>query len=160
MPTATYCTLSDLEDAVTHRRLVETTNDEDPTATGEVVTSKVDAAIAAAGDMIDGFVGKRHPLPLPTVPEILRRVAVDLSLYYLFSRVRDLSDTDSILRRKKDAEKLLERIRDGEVSLGISAAAVAPNPVGPVVASGRPLFSSHRMERMDASTSGMYGCRP
>jgi len=69
--TLVYCILDDLLSAVTKRRLVEATNEDDPSISGEIDTSKVDAAIAAAGDLIDGYVGKRYLEVLQTGHHLL-----------------------------------------------------------------------------------------
>lgn len=148
---AIYCTLVDLEAALPVRRLVELTNDDDPTSTGSVVETVVDAAIARAGDLIDTYIGKRYPLPLPSVPEILRRLAVDLAIAALFARVRDVDGMpDGIAANRKEALRVLELIMRGDISLGMATTDPAPTPVGPKVSAPRPLFPGRRLERMDA----------
>lgn len=148
---AIYCTLSDLEAALPTQRLIEITNDDDPSSTGSVVESVVNAAIAGAGDLIDAYIGKRYPLPLPSVPEILKRLAVDLAIATLFARARDVSGMpEGIAGKRKEALRVLELIMRGEISLGLATTDAAPAPVGPMTSGQRALFPDHRLSRMDA----------
>jgi phage gp36-like protein len=148
-----YCTLADLEAAVTTRRLIEATNDDDPTATGSIDQGKVDAAIAAAGDLIDGYLGKRYPLPLPSIPTLVTRLAVDLAVRNLFARVQDGEMSQGVRDRGKESVRTLELIMRGEISLGLPVTAAAPMPVGPMINQQRQLFSERRLDRMDDDIS-------
>lgn len=145
-----YCTLSDLEAAVTKRRLIEATNDDNPTATGEIDQTKVDAAIARAGDLIDGYLGKRYSLPLPSVPSLVSRLAVDITVHNLFARVQDGEMSQGVRDREKEAIRVLELIMRGEISLGLPTTASAPAPIVPVAAPQRRMFPERRLEEMDA----------
>ena len=152
-----YCTLADLEAAATRRRLSEAT-DGDP-STDEVVETVVEAAIAAAGALIDGYLGKRYPLPLPMVPDLIRRLAVDITLHGLFARVQDGEMSEGIRDRNKEALRVLDLIRRGEISLGIPTTEAAPAPIAPLCNARRSLFGERRMERMDREMGGQSFAR-
>lgn len=147
-----YCTLADLEAAATRRRLSEATDGD--ASTDEVVVAVVDPAIAAAGALIDGYLGKRYPLPLPMVPELIRRLAVDITLHGLFARVQDGEMSEGIRDRNKEALRVLDLIRQGEISLGLPANDPAPAPIGPVSNARPRLFGQGRLERMDYDMDG------
>lgn len=147
-----YCILADLEAAATRRRLSEAT-DGDP-STDEVVESVVATAIAAAGALIDGYLGKRYPLPLPMVPDLIRRLAVDITLHGLFARVQDGAMSEGIRDRNKEALRVLDLIRRGEISLGLPTTDPAPAPIAPICNTRRSLFGQGRMARMDCDMDG------
>ena len=124
-----YCTYEDIEGHIPDARLVEVTNDIAPNATGTVVVEIVEKAIKESSTLIDSYVRKRFPRPFQSVPEVLRMVCVDLSIYNLYERVTELNVSDGMKLRYDNAIKLLIRIADGEQDIGV-------DPDEPVVESG------------------------
>ncbi|WP_328184632.1 gp436 family protein [Marinobacter sp. OP 3.4] len=111
---AVYATLQDLidrfgDDAV----LVASDRDRD----GQMDTDVVDKALLDADAEIDTYVGQQYKLPLPTVPRILTKLAVDIAFHTL-SPEADTA-TEHRKTRYDNAIALLRRIARGEVSLGI-----------------------------------------
>lgn len=124
-----YCTYEDIQGHIPEARLVEVTDDLAPNATGEVKVAIVEKAIKESSTLIDSYVRKRFPRPFQSVPEVLRMVCVDLSIYNLYERVTELNITDGMKLRYDNAIKLLIRIADGEQDIGVA-------PDEPVVESG------------------------
>lgn len=112
-----YCTLADIGEQIDERELIALADD---TGGGEVVLSVVDRAIADADADIDAAIGSRYPLPLSAVPALLRSIAVDLSIYWLFSR-RSVTGMPEIRQRRRDiAAKKLEQLASGALILSVS----------------------------------------
>ena len=124
-----YCTYEDIKGHVPEARLVEVTDDLSPNATGTVNVEIVEKAIKESSTLIDSYVRKRFPRPFQSVPEVLRMVCIDLSIYNLYERVTELNITDGMKLRYDNAIKLLIRIADGEQDFGV-------DPDEPVVESG------------------------
>lgn len=124
-----YCTYEDIQGHIPEARLVEVTDDLAPNASGEVKVAIVEKAIKESSTLIDSYVRKRFPRPFQSVPEVLRMVCVDLSIYNLYERVTELNITDGMKLRYDNAIKLLIRIADGEQDIGVA-------PDEPVVESG------------------------
>jgi phage gp36-like protein len=98
-----------------------TTVPADPDAT-EPDTAKLGQALADAAAEIDVYVGAQYTLPLPSVPEVLKRICCDVARYRLWED----KAPDEIRKRYEDAIRLLDRIAKGTASLGFSDPAPAP----------------------------------
>ncbi|KAF0145108.1 MAG: mu-like prophage Flumu protein gp36 [Nitrospirae bacterium] len=122
-----YCALADIIDQVPEQKVIELTDDEN---TGQVNTSRVDKAIATAGSIIDGYLRGRYTLPLSTVPELIKTISIDISVFKLYERRREMDMPESLTNRYKNAVKLLEQIQKGLISLGIEAEASAAGSAG------------------------------
>jgi len=84
---------------------------------GEIDAGTVNRALIDAGDEIDLYIGRRETLPLAVVPPILKRLAVDMALYFLSS---EQGYTEEKRKRYEDAKKMLHEIATGKLSLGIN----------------------------------------
>lgn len=140
-----YCTLADLRLRLPESRLVELTDDTHPNAEGEVQVAVVDRAIESAGDLIDSYLGQRFSLPLVQVPKIVRQIAEDLAICFLYDRATEMSPPEGMTARRAASEKLLEKIAAGELSLGLPEQTAEPVSLSAVVASGKALFSLDSM---------------
>ncbi len=118
-----YCTLDDIKKQVQETTLIEITDD---SLSGQINTDVVDETILYADTLIDGYLRGRYTLPLQTVPEIIRVIAIDLSIYRLYSRRFHTDMPDSINDKYKNSIKLLEQIQKGVVSLGIETVGTPP----------------------------------
>lgn len=76
----------------------------------------VERALAAASDEIDTYLASRYPLPLATVPAILKPLCVDIALYKMSV---GLGVTDEKRRRYEDAVRLLTKIAEGKITFGL-----------------------------------------
>ncbi len=92
---------------------------------GVIDETAVTAKLADASSTIDTYLALRYPLPLATVPPVLKRLCVDIALY-LLSLSQDAL-TKELRQRYEDAISLLNKMAAGTVGLGIPA-----NPATPV----------------------------
>jgi len=136
-----YCDLEDLKKQVPEAVLVELTDDE---RLGTVNTGRVDRAIEDAADLINSYAASRYPIPFNPVPGVIRKIAVDIALYNLFSRRGYDEDTadKSVLDRYKGAVNFLEHLAKGLVTIGAGQPAAEG---GAVLQSGGRVFSRESM---------------
>jgi phage gp36-like protein len=113
-----YCTLNDLKECAEESDLIELT---DETGQGVIEEDKTDAAIAWAGELIDGYLRGPYNLPLDPVPGILKPLAVELSIYRLYRLKMKLSVPEPIRESYESSVKMLEAIRKGNINLGTLA---------------------------------------
>jgi phage gp36-like protein len=140
-----YCTLDDILAAMPEQDLIELTDDA-PTA--EMVdTLRVEAAIAGAGELIDGYLRGRYVLPLSPVPLLLNTLAVDITRYRLYGLRIRITPAEMVVQSYKDAIKLLEQIQVGKVSLGTEAigGGVAPATGGVQVTAPDRVFTRENL---------------
>ncbi|MBW7863059.1 MAG: DUF1320 domain-containing protein [Candidatus Hydrogenedentes bacterium] len=95
--------------------LVQLTDRANPPS-GTADQAVADKALADADAEIDVYVGAKYALPLPSAPDVLKRVSCDIARYRLYED----RATDEVRRRYEDALGLLDRIARGAVSLGIA----------------------------------------
>lgn len=116
-----YCAQADLERRLTPAILIDLTDDNvPPTAVDAAV---LDAEIAAAGEIVDGYLRDRYVLPLDPVPGLVREIAADLVAYGLWGRRPEArGEPPKNLEKAHDrALKLLREIQAGHVTLGVAA---------------------------------------
>lgn len=82
---------------------------------GVIDSAVLDQALADASADIDGYLGGRYGLPLPTVPSILVRICCDIARYHLY----DDSAPETVTERHKGAVRYLEKLAAGTISLGL-----------------------------------------
>lgn len=148
-----YCTVDDLRASQQTIRLVEATDDTHPNKTGEIQAAIAEEMIELACGVIDGYIGGRVPLPLVQVPVIIRKIAVDLSLYNLHERVGKAIKDSPIDRRRENALALLRDIQKGNLSLGVSvdSTPILPISSGAMIRSGTAEFSRESMSSLGGS---------
>ena len=90
--------------------------------TGDFVADPevIGKAIARADAEIDSHVGARYPLPLASVPEILRQLSSDIAVYRLATDGGAL--TNEHRQRYEDAVAHLRRLADGRAVLSLPPA--------------------------------------
>lgn len=109
-----YCTLADIKELIPEEIIIQLTDDEDA---GVVNQARVDAAIEQADAEIDAYCGTRFSVPFTEVPDLIKKISVDIAIYNLYSRrVEEIPDTRS--QRYKNAIRQLEGIAAGTVSIG------------------------------------------
>lgn len=112
-----YCTQHDIEKQVTTPTLIQLTSDDSQNAVDETVTFE---AILYSSTLIDGYLRGKYTLPLDTQFPLLRIIAIDLSIYRLYSRRLQADMPDSILEQYKESIKTLEKIQKGIIALKIT----------------------------------------
>jgi phage gp36-like protein len=116
-----YSTVDDIKKMLPEELIIQLTDDE---ATGSLNQARVDEAIAQADAEIDSYCGERYSVPFTTVPDIVKKLSVDIAIYNLYSRlVRDMPEVRS--ERYRSSIKQLEAIAKGNISLGADPAPTA-----------------------------------
>ncbi|HGK7313604.1 gp436 family protein [Aeromonas hydrophila] len=110
---AIYATKQDLEDRdgsmlynLALDRSTDTLND-----------TWIDEALATADDEINGYLSRRYVLPLPSVPDLLKRQAIVIAFYWLGDR--DNQVTDLLQKRYDSAIAKVKEIAAGKLALGL-----------------------------------------
>lgn len=136
-----YCTLTDIRATVPQNDLVQLTDDSTPAVAVNQVN--VDRAITDAGELIDGYLRGRYPLPLSPVPGLINTLAADVAIYRLYARRIKLTPPEGVTERYKNAQKLLEQIQSGKISLGSEGlgGVATPEIGGPQFAAPDRVFS-------------------
>jgi phage gp36-like protein len=99
------------------------------------------SAAADADAVIDGYIGSRYTLPLPTVPAFILGIAADLTRYELYEE----APTKEVIERRKVAMDMLRDIRAGILVL---AGATTSSVSGGVEVSARPqVFTEETLDR-------------
>ncbi|MGE5607419.1 MAG: gp436 family protein [Bacteroidota bacterium] len=139
-----YCVLDDLKKQVSEQVLVGLTDDESL----EIKQEIVDSAIRDADAEINGYARTQYDVPFNPVPEIIRKLSVDISLYNLFSRRGFDKDKDAnIVDRYKAAIRFLENLAKGVVTVGVTSGHPAPAPPqGVEIKSDTRIFSRDSMK--------------
>ena len=103
-----YCTESDLLTLSPRKELAELTADSGDTPDSQVVAEAINLADAE----IDAYLGSRYTLPLSPVPDQVKGLSMDMTLYHLYSR-RSVAPT---VRRQKyeTALSFLKQVAAGE----------------------------------------------
>lgn len=136
-----YCTMEDIQKQVPEAMITLLTDD---SLTGGADADVTADAIAAADAEIDAWVSGRYRTPFDPVPDVIRKVSVDIAIYNLYSR-RDTELPDARKDRYRAAVKLLESIAKGVVTIG--AAEAAPSGATGACFSGpERLFTRKSME--------------
>lgn len=117
-----YCDLDDIRGALPEERIRELTDDDN---VGMIDQGHVDKAIEWAGSYIDSFIGAKYEVPLATVPDLIKHLSVDFTIWRLYSRRLDDDLPANINERYKHATNVLKSIRSGELSLESSEEAAS-----------------------------------
>ena len=119
-----YCVIDDLLKILPEQQLIRLTDDE---SSGSYDTDRVQEAIDSAAEEMDVYLGSRFDLPISgTIPPILGKINADIAVYNLYSRKKE-SIPETRSDRYKARIKLLEKIKEGKISIGIQP---PPSPPG------------------------------
>jgi len=141
-----YATQTDLVERFGSRQLIELT-DRTTMPPSTIDATVVSRALADADAEIDASVGKVAALPLASPPAILKRIACDLTHWFLWG---SRAEKDTAVRLAcEDARRTLADIASGRISL--DAAGVA----GPAPASGGARLSSGQPGLVAADLHGV-----
>ena len=105
-----YVSATDLGNRIGEGELIRLS---DRDGDGVADTGVIDAAIAEADGVIDGYLAGRYDLPLASPPALLKTIACDLILYALHW----VEPPEGLRNRKNDAIKMLQSIADGKLVL-------------------------------------------
>lgn len=113
-----YSTQDDITKLIPEDSLLQLTDDE---GNGTIDSGRITEAISQADSEIDSYCGRRYSVPFVTVPGIVKKISVDISIYNLYSRrVEVVPETRS--ERYKNAIRQLEGISKGAISIGVDPA--------------------------------------
>ena len=110
-----YCTAEDIEIQIGKESLIQLTNDNCEQNTIDTVVCE--EAILYSSTLIDGSLRGRYNLPLNTHFPLLRVVAMDLSIYRLYSRRIMTEIPEVVCDAYKNAIKTLENLQKGIITL-------------------------------------------
>ena len=109
-----YCTLDDIEKHTSTPTLIQLTSDD---GQDEIDKTVVEEALLYSSALIDGYLRGRYSLPLDICFPLLRVLAVDLSVYRLYSRRMRNEMPEVIDSAYKNAIATLRDIQKGVISL-------------------------------------------
>ena len=110
-----YCTAEDIEIQIGKEPLIQLTNDN--CEQNSIDTVVCEEAILYSSTLIDGYLRGRYNLPLNTQFPLLRVVAMDLSIYRLYSRRIMTEIPEVVCDAYKNAIKTLENLQKGIITL-------------------------------------------
>lgn len=121
-----YCILDDILGVIPELELIQLTDDLVPPAV--VNTDVVDVCISQADSIINGYIGGRYALPLATLPELLKAIALDITVYRVYLRRKKKTPPEAVKTAYEDAMKQLKDIQSGKLSLGVDQAGTEVKP--------------------------------
>ncbi len=109
-----YCTIEDIETQTSTPALIQLTCDENNEEVNRVVALE---AILYSSAIINGYLRGRYSLPLDTHFPLLRILAIDISIYRLYSRRMRNEMPEVIETAYKNAISTLKDIQKGTITL-------------------------------------------
>ena len=118
---------------------------EDAEERKEKILPLCEDAIADACAEIDGYLAKRYKVPFSRSPQVINKLAKDISVYNLVSRtgIDENEREKTILNRYNAAIKFLLEVAKGTVSIGVEE-------IGGRAANGFNMKSSKRLFSRDS----------
>jgi len=114
-----YCVQADIT-ARTPADVIEQLTDDD--VSGSINATNLNAAIADADAEIDSYLRGNYDVPLDSpVDGLIKRLSVDLTVYFLYQRRLDLDMPESVENRYNRALEILIEIQEGERSIAIDS---------------------------------------
>ena len=137
-----YCTLDDIKKLISEETIVQLTDDEEQ---GVVNQSRVAEAVSQADGEIESYCQDRYEIPFSSVPVLIRKLSVDISIYNLYSR---RLETIPQIRadRYKNAIRLLEGVQKGTVSISATETADAESANEAAIEAGTRIFTREKMK--------------
>ena len=125
-----YLTQTDLVERFGSAQILELSDRDN---TGAIDAGRVAQAIADTSARIDGYLGDRYTLPLPTLPAAIPPLASDICRYILAER-----PTDEMRDRYQDAIAWFGKVAEGKFGLGLDQTGQEP----PAAPTGVPQFTT------------------
>jgi phage gp36-like protein len=138
-----YCQISDLQAVAPAQDLIDLTDDANTGSPNDAILTQY---ISDASELIDDYLRGRYELPFATPPGLLMRICRAISLYELYSRRIRLNPPEAITKANENAIKLLEKIQNGTIVLGVADAAPDTPDTGAIRYSrGRKTFTDRKL---------------
>ncbi|MBF0517991.1 MAG: DUF1320 domain-containing protein [Nitrospirae bacterium] len=115
-----YCGSDDIAASISLANTIQLTDDD---GIKVINSARLNAAIAAADEIINGYLRGRNTVPLNPVPGLIRGISVDITTFKLYERRFTTELPQSIQQRYDNAVKLLREIQSGAVVLDIAVPA-------------------------------------
>lgn len=109
-----YCSTNDIKNYVSEATLIQLSDDDGKNEINLVVTRE---AILYSSTLIDGYLRARYTLPLNTQFPLLKMLALDISVYRLYSRRTRNDMPDVIEKNYENAIATLKDIQKGIITL-------------------------------------------
>lgn len=109
-----YCTIEDIETQISTPTLIQLTSDDGQEIVDRVVAQE---AILYSTSLINGYLRGRYSLPLDTHFPLLRILAIDISIYRLYTRRMRNEMPEVIEDAYKNAISTLKDIQKGTITL-------------------------------------------
>lgn len=122
-----YATKQNMIDRYGEDEVIALTDRSNAGVVGDAVLA---AALAETDAEIDPYLMARYTLPLASVPKVITGFACDITRYRLTGA--NVTETDVVRLRYKDAIKFFESVAAGKISLGLDAVGSAPAEAGSV----------------------------
>lgn len=146
-----YCSTSDIQAVISNDDLVQLTND----SGGEIIdAAKITEAISYVDNIIDGYLRGRYDLPLASIPDELKYIAVDFVVYRLYSRRMSTEIPRSISEKHQNVVKILTQIQKGTFNIGVESSEAFNNPA---IKTNKPGSSSSVNKYYDSKKWDEYG---
>lgn len=114
-----YCELKDLTGQINENYLLSFVKES--TDQGDEYIPRIDECIGKASSLIDGYIGKRYPVPLKRIPEVIKDKCVEIAIYKIICRkgLNKNAEESIWLDRYNSAISFLKDLRDGKNDIGI-----------------------------------------
>lgn len=99
--------------------------------TGGIDEAVLNSALNSAEVEINAYLAALYQLPFASVPVIVRDFSCDVARYRLCGS--EVTETEEVRARYKDAIKFFEKVSKGEVSLGLNLLSQVQNTSGIVM---------------------------
>ncbi len=123
-----YATQQNMVDRFGEREVMALTDRDN---TGVIDAAILAQSLAQADNEINAYLAGRYALPLATTPLIVRDFACDIARYRLCGG--EVTETEEVRNRYKDAIKFFEKVANGQISLGLDGLNQSQAPRGAVL---------------------------
>ena len=113
-----YCTVDNIKERIPEKVIIDLTQDDKVVKT--IGMTRLSSAILDADSIIDSKLSLLYSLPLTNVPTRLIRIAVDLTIYFLYRARFDNTMPDTVKFAYDDAMKFLTDLQNGDEYLVVS----------------------------------------
>lgn len=125
-----YATQQNMLDRFGEREVIALTDRDN---TGVIDATVLAQGLDAAAGEVNAYLAVRYALPLASTPIIVRDFACDIARFRLCGG--EVTETEEVRNRYKDAIKFFEKVADGKISLGLDGLNQTQTPAGAVLIS-------------------------
>lgn len=111
-----YCTIDDLINRITERTLINLTQDKSPATT--INEEIANDNISIADDLINSSLRNKYKLPLATVPNLVKQISADITIYRLYCR-RPQDVPENYKKNYEIALQILKDLQSGSKKLDL-----------------------------------------